>query len=338
MFKYIGIFLFTICNFTYASDIINEINYSKNDNELTIIENLKNNFSIQYFVNFSGPTLANLDGDYTYSRFQSGKTWDGKFDLDSKMNLNYFNSISLSYQASGDISVFYSYAFDNVITKNVTYKSKISKCQFDVKKNECLKDKDGFYLLDKGYFEVTNKRNELQSFYNQRVGVFISNISDNKSFGISSGLTLELPTTEGAKNDGLNYALILTPSIYFKNISMPHSLGITTEFAFNSYQQNIIKGTDGANARKMRTAQITISPYYNFQLTKNLKLNSSLIFDWDQSGNQLGSFNSNMDDVYRVGLGNTFSDQISANLYIEGALEKASASRSFIGANLAVRL
>lgn len=328
--------LIIFCPLSFGSDIISEINYSNSEKPSN---NFINNFSVGYFVNISGPTLSDLNANYTYSRFQSGKTWDNKHELDPRINLNYFNSFSLKFKINNYVSASYSYSFENVLSKEVTYRERYSYCQNDSSTNQCKKDDDGFYLPGEGYYDVINKRKEVQSFYNQRIGLFFSNFLDTNLMGFSSGITLELPTTELSRNDQMNFALVLTPSVYFKNIQAPHHVGIRSEFIKNSYQQYVIKGANGANARSMRSFQVTLSPYYNYSFSQKLQFKSSLTFDWDQKGNQTGfDFNDNMDDVYRVGLGYSFNNKISSDLYIEGALSKISTSRSFIGASLSVTI
>jgi hypothetical protein len=320
---------------TYATDIITEINHQSLTGDKSFMRELKEKISLGYFVNLSGPTIANPAASYSYNRFNSGKDSNG-YRLDPKSNQEVFNSFSISYKVNNNLSLSYSYSFINSITTNTDYTYKQQGWMVDDKGNAIF-DTSGYQKW--GVMNKRATRNNSQAFLNQRINAFIPSVYQNNKLGLSMGISYEMPTTEIAKANQMLYGIVVAPTLYFKTSNIKHAYGVSSTFQKDVYKENIFQACENCIPLEMRTFTANIMPYYNYSLSDKLSLMSRLTFDYDQQGSQSGNeFGNNMDNVARLGLGYTINKNISSSIYIEGDMEEPRSDRAFIGATLGIKL
>jgi hypothetical protein len=317
-----------------GTDIVNEINYKPA--EKSTLDELSEKVSLGYFVNVNGPKISNPTGKSSYNKFNSGRNSDG-YAFDATSNQGSFNSFTLKYQYSNNINFSYSYAFVNSITTNTKYKSSYNSLVFD---------ENGFAVMEGNKFKtqkVTEEytRGNSQVFLNQRINAYIGNIYQNKTIGMSLGLSYEMPTSEGSQENDMLYGIVLSPSIYFKTNNIKHSFGVGTTIQRDFYKENVvaIDGCPSCDPMLRRTLILNIAPYYNYSLADKLTLQTEVSFDYDQQGNQQGfEFGNNLDNTARVGLGYTINQNLNTSIYVEGSMENPSTDKAFIGATLGITI
>lgn len=327
--------LFVSISKLHATDIITEINQQRLSSNRSFIQDLKEKVSLGYFVNLSGPSIANPAASYTYNRFNSGKDSNG-YRLDPRSNQEIFNSFSMSYQVNNNFILSYSYSFTNSITTNTDYTYKQEGWMVDDKGNAIF-DMSGYQKW--GVMNRQATRNNSQAFLNQRINAFIPSVYQNNKIGLSMAISYEMPTTEIAKNNQMQYGIVLAPTLYFKTNNIKHAYGISATLQRDIYKENVYQACSNCIPLNMRTFMANIMPYYNYSLSDKFSLMSRLTFDYDQQGSQSGNeFGNNMDNVARIGLGYTLNRNISSSLYIEGDMEDPRSDRAFIGATLGISI
>lgn len=319
----------------YATDIVSEINHQSMQSNNSIMQELREKIGLGYFVNLSGPTVANPSSSYTYNRFNSGRDSNG-YQLDPRSNQEVFSSFSLSYKVTNNLTLSYSYSFINAITTNTDYTYKQEGWMSDDQGNAIF-DNRGYQKW--GVMTKRANRNNAQAFLNQRINAFIPSVYQNSKIGLSLGLSYEMPTTQLAKDNQMQYGIVLAPNLYFKTSNIKHSYGIASNLQRDVYKENVYKTCENCIPLNMRTFTANISPYYNYALADKLTFMSRLTFDYDQQGSQSGSeFGNNMDNVARVGFGYTINNNTNTSIYIEGDMERPSSERSQIGATLSLSI
>lgn len=290
-------------------------------------------FSASYYVNFAGPKLSNPSSGETYSKWNTNPDAGGNRQ-DSDESINAYNSLSLRYQITKNISAQYSYVFQNYFNKKADYKSKQYSAFKKDKSGNFIKNKYGLYVYDGSrYTERTLRRDTSQDYYDQSLGFYFTNLMDNSLFNLSSGLTYVHPTTDSSRENNMQYSFIIDPNIRFKTNNYSITPGVMLNAQRYYYQRN----EDTWFSRQ--TFTFAASPYLNYQMSDNMMLKTSLTFDWDQSGKQHGTnFNNNLDNVFNIGIGTSLLAKTYSYFYIEGSIEEVKTDHMFIGFNTTITL
>ena len=190
----------------------------------------------------------------------------------------------------------------------------------------------------------TNQYQKGYSDNNHRISYW-KPLYSNNAFFISASIYYEIPTTRSSRDADMQFGTGIQPTLgFFTN--NPHIMtGMNFSFERDFYRNNEVDvyfddGTKSPYPTKYQTARFTFSPYFNYALTDKTTLKSSLVFDWDQKGNEVGSmkFNNNMVDIMVLGAGHRFTNNIAADIFVEAAIEKMSLNRSAVGASLTLSL
>jgi hypothetical protein len=322
MKKLTTLFLSSVyCTLSFAQ-LNNTINYTpeKKDTWTKIKEKTR----VGYFLNLSGPTLGGKSNSQTFSRFNSGKDEYG-FDRDANDNLSYFHSLSLSYQALDNMSVGYSKAFVKNLTEGATYNWKSKNIDGSYSENESE--------VGTGEFQL-----------NDRINFFFSNIVQGKNYNIGLGLSYEFASNEISRENGMQFGLVLSPSINF-NTSVPGLYyGVVTKLQRDFYDQNkkVSKSCENCTptVTEYRTVTTSIGPYISYFLDDKWSLRGSMDFDWDQSGDQTGTteFGENMNDIMQAGVGYRINSKINTSGYLESVVGNTRMDNTKVGLTLGISI
>lgn len=326
---------FAVLPTTYADDIVTEINQQQSVNKKGLLQEFREKISLGYFANISGPTVASPSASYTYNKFNSGRDANG-YQLDARSNQEVFNSLSITYKVNSNFNISYSYSFINAITTNTNYTYKQEGWMVD-NKGQAIFDTDGYQKW--GVMTKDANRANAQAFLNQRISAFIPSAYQNNTLGLSMGISYEMPTTQIAKDNNMLYGLVLSPTLYFKTKNIKHAYGISSTIQRDFYKENVFQSCKNCIPIEMRTLTASLVPYYNYSIANKLTLMTRLTFDYDQQGKQSGlEFGNNMDNVARIGLGYSLSNNINTSIYVEGDMEDPRSDRSFIGATIGIAI
>jgi hypothetical protein len=232
-------------------------------------ETLRKNTSLSYYHQFLGPTVGGPNGE-TYNVFVEGNS-----------PYQSFHAANLRYTFNSDWAMGVSIAAVTAYGDSVT------------------NQQTGFV--------TTNARDE---FFNARA--FVSLPAYKTAIGtLFTTVSYEAPTSVVSQRDEMKYGGVLAQSFAFSLPSAKFSAGVSWQYYRMAYKENIqTRAADyyfpgsvpEKNARQ--TTIVSGGPYMTYRHNDNWGMNSSMIFDWDQRGNQTGtaSFNNNLPDRARVGV------------------------------------
>lgn len=304
-FLALAIFLTTI-SVASAQTVNNRLNYRKEPK--TTIKEILSKTGLSYFMNFSGPTLGNGRTDTTFNKFQTGFDSQGRELKDGTHALNAFHAIALNYRHNSRLSFTLSYAYDTYHSENVD-----------------------FIGSDGNTYSRTTKGFQ----YNPRLTTFFPNFYQNKYISLSSGVGAEIPLTPLSQENGLQTALILTPSVSLKNMPNKVSVGMTSLIERYFYESQ-----ERVKDNYMQTFTMTLAPYFNYQLSNKWQFQSRLEFDWDQKGELSGTntLSNNMVNTYRVGFGHQINSKFNWGSYLQAVIDNTTAETTMLGAFIGLRL
>jgi hypothetical protein len=274
--------------------------------EPSLGETLMKNTSLGYYHQFLGPTVSGPNGE-TYNVFVEGQS-----------PYQSFHAANIRYTINSDWAVGVSLAATTAYGDSVTNK--------------------------KTGYETTNLRDE---FYNARA--FVSLPSYKTSIGtFFTTISYEAPTSVVSQRDNMQYGGVLAQSFAVKLPSMKWTAGVSWQYYRMVYKDNVqsrpanyyFQGSVPEQIARQTTI-VSGGPYMTYRHNDNWGVNSSMIFDWDQRGNQTGtaSFNNNLPDRARVGV-SYFPTRIKqiANIGIfTQALVKYTSATQAIGAEFALK-
>lgn len=283
-------------------------------------ETLKN-IKFNYFAKYLGPSLGSgYDKGQTFDRFNSGQNYTGGNNEPRGAN-EIYQSFRLGYQFK-DFSV---------LSYGVTFQQDLHEAQgkaYDKNKQQIQTNQ-----YRKGYSDNNHRISYWRPLYS------------NKTFFVSASLYYEIPTTKSSKANNMQFGTGVQPTIGFYTSNPNIMTGMNFSLERDFYRDNEIdvyfdNGAKSDFPTRYQTARFAFSPYFNYALTDKTTLKSSLVFDWDQKGNEAGSmtFNSNMVDIMVLGAGHRFTKNLAADIFVEAALEEMSLNRSAVGASLTLSL
>lgn len=295
-------------------------------------------FSVAYFTDYSGPTLANNNnGTKTWNRYYSGKD-DYGFRKDASANTQLFHAFSVSYKALNNLNIGLSYSYSNTLQSGTQYKwkSKRTKDYYE-DPNDLTKITKSVDSYETYSSDTPNGRYD----YDPRLNFFIPTVYENSYIGISTGLSYEFSYQENSKESGKQYGLILAPSLRIKSNNPKLSYGINATIQRDFYNEDYIEDRSACTPgfkctpyiTENRTLKANTGHYLNYSLNDTFTVQTSTNFDWDQVGKQTGTndFGNNLDDVAKLGLGIRLSDSMNTSTYLMSPLEDAATDKTVLG-------
>lgn len=312
---------FTLLTFTSAlyADSYQTIEISAKTRD-RVKETLRN-FQFNYFAKYLGPSLGSGYGNgQTFDRFNSGQNYSGGN-----------NEPRGAYEVYQSFRLGYKFRNHSVLSYGVTFQQDLH----DAHGKAYNKDKQEIYTnqYQKGYSENNHRISYWKPIYS------------NSTFFVSASIYYELPTTKGSKASNMQFGTGIQPTLGFYTNNPNIMTGINFSIERDFYRENQIDvyfddGSKSDFPTRYQTARFAFSPYFNYALNDKTTLKSSLVFDWDQKGNEVGStkLNSNMVDIMVLGAGHRFTKNLAADIFVEAALEEMSLNRTALGASLTLSL
>lgn len=305
------VFSILTSNIAYA-----QVNTTTSDVNQSSIQKVLSNFSFNYFAKYTGPSLSpDYQEGATYNRFDGGRNLKGQRQ-DTTGSKQTYQSFKLSYKLPKNMSISYGLTYQDNTQENIKFKWP-----------------DG----------AEGTREYGRSFNDHRISLFVPSIISGTKANLSSTFFYQLPTTQGSKDSELNYTLGIQPtlSIYSNIRGLFHGLTASVEKGFYdkgySYDEEVVQSytfqaenLDGSTSTyngsytymqpyRHQGVKANIGAYVNYMLTDKTTLKSSVEFDWDQVGDQVGTTNewgNNMDNIGNLGA----SYRILSNITIEGGV------------------
>lgn len=312
-------------NIAIAQTLNNEITYKAK--KKSAVEKVLSQFSFNYFTQYSGPSLSDsYSGGATYNRFDGGTSDDGK-RYDTTGSTQLYQSFTLGYKLPKNMLISYGVTYQDNLNKDVEFQSAYGDT----------------YTRDNG-----------RSFNNHRIALWMPSIVTGSKASLSSSLFYEIPTTDGAKDTDMKYGVGIQPTLaIFSNIrGLQH--GLTASFEKYVYPDNEFTTStmpswcsepgytcDGVlpniNTTKRQGTKVNLGGYLNYSISDKVILKSSVEFDYDQTGDDVGSlktFGNNMDNIGNLGASYSVRRGVTVSGGVNFSLEEASAKKSALFGSL----
>jgi hypothetical protein len=308
---HLSLIAFATSNLAYASTAIsNELVINKK--ETSLLSKVQETMTFNYFALYTGPSLAGGQSGASFNRFAGGRNDQGQlYDPTSAAQL--FQTVRLGFKLPRNMVLSYGISFQENLTEGIEYKG-----------------------LDGNTYTRDTKR----SFNNDRVSLWVPGIYNGTKAALNTSLFLELPTTEASQENKMRYGIGIQPvlAIYSKIPGLFH--GITASYERYVYDDYQFFGTytprnpdgsawvnaDGSpmvlrnmNPTRRQGMMGSVGGYVNYILTDNTTLKSSVNFDYDQRGNQVGSlteYGNNLENIGNLGM----SYRVTKGVFVEGGL------------------
>lgn len=320
------IFSIATSNIAYATPALsNELNY--NAKKQSTFKKVVNNFKFNYFAKYTGRSLSDDYSDgATYNRFGGGRSDSGQ-RRDTTGSTEIFHAFTLGYKLPKNLVLSFGVTFQDNLTKDVEFT---------------------------GDYGQTLKRSNGRSYNNQRIALWIPSIVSGKSMSLSSSVFYEIPTNDASIDNEMEYGLGIQPTlvIYSKVPGLSHGFTASYErYVYSDYEfygtytptnpdGSSWKNPDGtpmvlrnSNPTKRQGMLGNIGAFANYTLTDNIALKSSVQFDYDQQGNQVGSmseFGNNLDNIGNIGVGYSLARGAYLESGITFGLEEAGLDKTAI--------
>lgn len=299
-------------SFAASAQMQNHINFNTNA-IADVAKDVVSKFNFNYYVKYLGPSLSNdMQSGSTYNRFSTGQDWkDDEQDFVDSHQV--FQAFKLGYKLSNKFSLNYSVTFQDNINKNIRYTDSSNS---------------------------TAIRESGRSHNNQRIGLWASSLYSNNIFFVNSGFFYELPTTDGSKEDELQYAIGIQPNIAFYTSVAGLSYGLNASVEHYAYPDNqfipewcSFNCDDVGNQVRRQKLIVGLSPYVSYILNDKAAIKSSLVFDWDQDGDS-NDFRANLDDIATLGADYKVLKNVTVGAGLEAAITRASLKKTAVVGSL----
>lgn len=307
--KYLFIFLIFFTQSLLAQETVhNNISVITKKND--IFDKISNNILASYYLRYLGPSLSNnYQNGATYNRFETGQDFKGD-DNDHTGSQQVYQAFKIGTKLPRNMTLSYGYTFQHNLYKGIKYET---------------------YNKDGSVFAVY-EREQGYSANNHQISLFVPSIINNRNFFYSVQIVYERPTTESSRDKEMlfGFGLNNTIGLYQKDPRLQFGFSVNAQRDFYNRRQFYESCGSATCFYKRQLLRVSIGPYFNYRLAEKWQFKSSVIFDWDQQGEQIGGtqFNNNMDNVAEAGL----QYQISRNLSVKGglilALNQASPERN----------
>jgi hypothetical protein len=313
-------------NIAYATPALsNTLNYKAP--KKSTVRKIVENFKFSYLAKYTGRSLSDGYADgATYNRFGGGRSAEGQ-RRDTTGSEEIFHAFTLGYKLPKNMILSFGLTFQDNLTKDVEFE---------------------------GDYGQTLERSNGRSYNNQRISLFIPGVLSNNKMSLSTSVFYELPTNDFSRDAQMEYGYGIQPSLaiysnipgLFHGITASYERYVYPDYEFYGYYTptnpdgSAWKNPDGSpmslrnsNPTKRQGMLGNIGAYANYVLTDKTTLKSSVQFDYDQQGDQVGStseFGNNLDNVGNLGLGYS----LSRNIYLESgvtfSLEEAGLDKTAI--------
>lgn len=342
------IFSIATSNIAYAAPAIsNKLNYKAK--KQSSFRKVVSNFNFNYFAQYTGRSLSdNYDSGATYNRFDGGTSEDGK-KYDATGSTQVYQSFKLGYKLPNNMIVSYGITYQDNMTDDVEY------TQLGGSKAQ---------------------RNNGRSMNNHRAALWMPSILSNNKGSLSLSLFIEEPTYKSTNTinetamGGPSFDKVVatnstevdmeykggvgfqpTISIYSKVPGLYHGISASYErYVYPEYTKTVKKhpfwcerksdcsGIDKDTYEyKAQGAKANFGGYLNYSLNDRVTLKSSVEFDYDQVGDQVGSLSdwgNNMDNIGNLGASYSASRLLTLEGGVNFSLEEASIDKSAIFGSL----
>lgn len=308
-------------NAQFRADIVTE----RPENKL---KKAMSNFTFNYYAKYLGPSLSNdLKNGATFNRFETGQTNTTRKDLDFRGSEQIYQSFKLGLRLPNNMILSYGVTFQDNLNSNVEY----TYTNWD--------NSQSVYKRVKG-----------RSQNNHRASLWIPGIYSNNLFYIGASVYYERPTTDASQEADMRYGAGIQPSVGFFS-SVPglfYGFGVSLERDFYDEYHRMpdwckepgytCEGVYPIVNRQVFRA--SVSPYLNYYLSDKVLLKTSLSFDWDQMGNQLGTtkLNNNMDDVASAALSYMFNNNVNVSAGVEASISNPDLDRTALFGTLGLNI
>lgn len=157
--------------------------------------------------------------------------------------------------------------------------------------------------------EVENRKgvvnNADTAFYNTRLSAYLPNVSGGIGTFYTT-LSLELPTSEIAKENEQQFGWVIAETLALKLPSYKWTAGISGQIYRLHYKDSqrvaVLPNGTRTMPQQLQTMIVSVSPYLNYRFSDKYQLGSAIVMDWDQRGYQENSreFNNNLPHRGRV--------------------------------------
>jgi hypothetical protein len=327
-----------LCLMIGSLSVYSAVNSTQSKLKTSTLKKVLSNFSFNYFAQYTGPSLdSRYKQGTTYNRFDGGTSQEGK-RYDATGSTSLYQSFKLGYKLPKDLIISYGVTFQRNVTDDAEYSQTSGTKAF---------------------------RDNGTSYNNHRVSLWIPSVLSGNRASLSLSLFYELPTETstntinetalgGANFDEVvasnetevdmeyQYGIGIQPtlSIYSNVKGLFHGLTASYErYIFpeyvKEYEKNPFWCERSNNCNGVKKDQYTyqaqgtkfsLGAYANYALTDKLTLKSSVEFDWDQVGDQVGSLNdwgNNMDNIGNTSLAYRLNNKIAFEAGLNFSLEEA---------------
>lgn len=326
-------------NSAYAQ-LKSTINFNK---ESIAIKNTTD-FMFNYYAQYTGPSLGgNYQSGATYNRFDGGTGLDGK-RYDTTGSQQIYQSFKVGYKLPKNLLISYSVTYQDNLKKGIEYNN------------------------------GQNQRDYGRSFNNHRISLWIPTIISGSKASLSASVFYERPTykvtndiTESDYSDNSTQTTVVdseyqyglgfqpTLSIYSNIPGLYHGLTASIERYVFPENTVVVEKDQYWCARNNNCAGIAknkyqfnnqglkanIGGYLNYMINDLVTFKSSIQFDWDQVGDQVGTFNefgNNMDNIGNLGLSFSLTPNITFASGVNFSLEEAGLDKTAIQTSLNITI
>ena len=265
-------------------------NYNSTSKIERKLKEIGKDIGFSYSLKYTGPSLSpDYQNGATYKRSSSGQAWHGG-DNDPTASTQLYHSTALSYKATKNLKLSYSYTFQEDLNKGIKYES---------------------YFADGSKAGEYERSNGL-SYNNQRINALVTNIYSNNYFFLMSSFFYERPTTDGSQADEMTHGLGIQPliGIYSSTSGLYHGLKLSIQrYYYKRQDYNYNCGGYTCNT-KHQTFIAGAGFYIGYNISDKLTIDGELKYDWDMDGDQVNQF----DDIEITNLGAIFDKEYNANM------------------------
>ena len=333
--------------------LANEMQYSAQ--KTSTIERVLKNFTFNYFAQYTGRSLSeNYQTGATYNRFAGGTSEDGQ-RLDTTSSTQIFHSLSLGFKLPKNMVLSYGISYQDNLNKNVEYTlldgSKDSRRygrSFNnhrvslwipqiIQGNKASLSSSVFY--ERPTYKVT--RNMYETAKDQETFTrVIAESNTEYDMNYQYGLGVQPTVSVYSSIAGLYHGFTASYERYF----YPDYNATRSKTAlWCEIWKDCIKSasTTTSSTYNLQGTMANVGAYLNYALTNRMMLKSSVQFDWNQVGDQVGSvsqWGNGLDNVGNLGASYFVKNGFFLEAGVNFALEDASIDKTAVFGSLSLSI
>lgn len=350
------IFSIATSNIAYAAPAFsNELNYSAPKKSST--EKVLSNFGFNYFTKYTGRSLSD---DYangaTYNRFDGGTSENGK-KYDATGSTQIYQSFTLKYNLPKNMQVSYGVTYQDNLTKNVEYKQlggnsaersngrSFNNHRISLWMPRIIQGSKAS-LSSSLYYELpTNKvtrTGDTNNIYGSAPGEIIDSKAEEYDMEFQYGIGIQPTLSIHSNIPGLHHGLTAS----YERYVYPDYTKSITEVPY--WCRKIGKSCNRSEVTNkeynynLQGAKANIGAYMNYAVAgTKLTLKSSVEFDWDQVGKQVGTtdkWGNNMDNIGNLGTSYSIKSGVNLEAGVNFSLEEASLEKTSVFGSLSLSI